>query len=147
MFGAANLTTVGGSSFISTTDSAIETSLAALSALSTITPISQACLNYARLIQCISLYTPCSGTAWCGSMSETELTDAFNTACDCSGSTCPALGAGAAATIRNYYQGNSSTGQVGSAMLSCQDVTLGELEVYIYFSLVLLYLSIAAVMF
>ena len=124
VFGAANLTStsVGGS--ISTTDSTIETNLA----LST--SISQDCLNYARLVQCLSLYSPCSGTAWCGSMSETELTDAVSTACGCSGSSCT-VGGISVATIRTYYQGSSSTGQVGSARLSCQDVTLGELEVYI----------------
>ena len=129
VFGAANITStsVGGSSFISTADSAIETNLAALSAVRA--SVSQDCLNYARLIQCLSVYTPCSGTAWCGSMSETELTDAVNTACGCSGSTCT-LGGTQVATIRNYYQGSSSTGQVG-ASLSCQDVTLGELEVHI----------------
>ena len=128
MFGAANLTNVGGSSFISTTDSAIEAYFTALSAVSAVTPISQACLNYVRFTQCLSVYTPCSGSAWCGSMSETELTDALNSACGCSGSSCT-VGGGQVATIRNYYQGSSSTGQVGSA-LSCQDVTLGELEVY-----------------
>ena len=123
VFGAASITStsVGGSSFISTADSAIETNLAALSAVRA--SVSQDCLNYARLIQCLSVYTPCSGTAWCGSMSETELTDAVNTACGCSGSTCPILASGQVATIRNYYQGSSSTGQVG-ASLSCQDVTL-----------------------
>ena len=131
VFGAANITNVGGSPVISTTDSAIETYFTSLSAVSAVTPISQACLNYLRLTQCLSLYTPCSGTAWCGSMSLSELTDAVNTACGCSGSTCPTLGGSQVATIRNYYQGSSSTGQVGSAMLSCQDVTLGELEVYI----------------
>ena len=133
VFGAANLTNVGGSSVISTDDSVIEAYFTTLSAAGTATStsISQACLNYLRLTQCLSLYTPCSGTAWCGSMSLSELTDAVNTACGCSGSTCPTLGGSQVATIRNYYQGSSSTGQVGSAMLSCQDVTLGELEVYI----------------
>ena len=130
VFGAANITNVGGSSVISTTDSAIETYFTGLSAVSAVTPISQACLNYLRLTQCLSLYTPCSGSAWCGSMSETELTDALNSACGCSGSTCT-LGGIPVVPISNYYQGSSSTGQVGSAMLSCQDVTLGELEVYI----------------
>ena len=124
VFGAANLTStsVGGSLFISTTDSTIETNLALLSALNT--PISQDCLNYLRLTQCLSLYTPCSGTAWCGSMSDTELTDAVSTACDCSGSSCT-VGGISVATIRTYYQGSSSTGQVG-ASLSCQDVTPGS---------------------
>ena len=119
VFGAANITNVGGSSF----DSTIEAYFTTLSAVSAVTPISQDCLNYARVIQCLSLYTPCSGTAWCGSMSLIELTDAVNTACGCSGSTCPILASGQVATIRNYYQGSSSTGQVG-ASLSCQDVTL-----------------------
>ena len=114
VIGAANITNVGGSSFISTTDSGIETYLTALSAVSAVTPISQACLNYLRLTQCLSVYTPCSGTAWCGSMSDTELTDAVSTACGCSGSTCT-LGGTSVATIRTYYQGSSSTGQVGSA--------------------------------
>ena len=134
VFGAANITTIasngGGSSFISTNDATIVANFDALSAASaaTSTSISQACLNYIRFIQCLSLYTPCSGTAWCGSMSETELTDAVSTACGCSGRSCT-IGGFSVATIRNYYQGSSSTGQVGSA-LSCQDVTLGELEVY-----------------
>ena len=130
VFGAANLTNVGGSSFISTTDYGIGTYFTGLSAVSAVTPISQDCLNYLRLTQCLSVYTPCSGTAWCGSMSETELTEAVSTACGCSGSTCT-LGGTQVATFRNYYQGSSSTGQVGSAMLACQDVTLGELEVHI----------------
>ena len=130
VIGAANITNVGGSSFISTLNSAIEAYFTGLSAVSAFTPISQACLNYARIIQCLSVYSPCSGTAWCGSMSLTELTDAVNTACGCSGSTCPIPGGTQVATIRNYYQGSSSTGQVG-ASLSCQDVTLGELEVHI----------------
>ena len=135
VFGAANITAIasngGGSSFISTTDDAIAAFFDALSAASaaTSTSISQACLNYVRFIQCLSRYTPCSGTAWCGSMSETELTDAVSTACGCSGRSCT-LGGFSVATIRNY-QGSSSTGQVGSAMLACQNVTLGELEVYI----------------
>ena len=94
VFGPANLTNVGGSSFIITTNSAIEAYFTALSAVSAVTPISQACLNYARIIQCLSVYSPCSGTAWCGSMSLTELTDAVNTACGCSGSTCPILASG-----------------------------------------------------
>ena len=125
VFGAADITNIasngGGSSSISTND-------AAIARTATSTSISQTCLNYIRFIQCLSLYTPCSGTAWCGSMSETELTDAVSTACGCSGSSCT-LGGLSVATISNYYQGSSSTGQVGSA-LSCQDVTLGELEVY-----------------
>ena len=130
VFGAANITNVGGSLFISTTDSGIGTYFTGLSAVSAVTPISQDCLNYLRLTQCLSVYTPCSGTAWCGSMSDTELTEAVSTAYGCSGSSCT-LGGTSVATIRTYYQGSSSTGQVGSAMLACQDVTLGELEVCI----------------
>ena len=60
-------------------------------------------------------------------MSDTELTDALNSACSCSDSSCT-LGGSQVATIRNYYQGSSSTGQVGSVMLSFQDayVTLAN---------------------
>ena len=114
VFGAANLTNVGGSSVISTADSAIEAYFTTLSAASTATStsISQACLNYLRLTQCLSLYTPCRGTAWCGSMSETELTDAVSTACGCSGSTCTTLGGSQVATIKITTRGAPQLGRL-----------------------------------
>ena len=110
VFGAANLTNVGG--FISI-DSVIEATITAARD----SGLSEACQNYIRIIQCLA-YAPCSGTAWCGSMSPDDLTAALTTACGSGGSQVP--------LTNNYYQGSSSTGLVGSARLACQDVTLSK---------------------
>ena len=121
---SANLTATSQSQ-IDAVDTTIDAYFTALSAFSILTPISQNCLNYLRFTQCLSLYSPCSGTAWCGSMSGTELTDALDSACGCSGSSCT-VGGRSVATILNYYQGSSSTGGVNNGTLSCQDVTVGK---------------------
>ena len=108
VLGAANITNVGGPiSIITTTDAVIESSI-------TNSGFSEACNNYLRIILCLG-YAPCSGTAWCGSMSPDDLAAAFTTACGSGGSP--------ATLTNNYYQGSSSTGQVGTS-LACQDVTL-----------------------
>ena len=120
VFSSANLTATSQSQ-IDALDTTIDTYFTALS----VANISQDCLNYLRLTQCLSVYIPCSGTAWCGSMSDTELTEAVSTACGCSGSSCT-VGGRSVATILNYYQGSSSTGQVNNKTLYCQDVTVGK---------------------
>ena len=117
VFSSANLTATSQSQI----DATIDTYFTALS----VANISQDCLNYLRFTQCLSVSTPCSGTAWCGSMSDTELTEALNSACGCSGSSCT-VGGRSVATIRNYYQGSSSTGRVNNGALYCQDVTVGS---------------------
>ena len=116
VFGTANIT--GSATIISTTDTTISTYFTTLSTLS----ISQACQNYRRFIQCLIMYRPCTGTAWCGSMSLTELTTALNNACDCTGTSCTVT----APPLINYYQGSSSGGRVKSNMLTCQDVSVGK---------------------
>ena len=114
VFGAANITNVGGFfSDIATTDSVIELAVTGFRD----NGFSEACQNYIRIIQCLT-YTPCSGTAWCGSMSPDDLTAALTTACT--------VGGKQATLTPNYYQGSSSTGTVGSAMLACQDVNLSK---------------------
>ena len=113
MLGTANVT--GSATTISVADTTISGILSALSA-------SQSCQNYLRTFQCLSLYPPCTGTAWCGSMSSSELTTALNNACGCTSGTCTF----AVPTVANYYQGSSSGGRVNNNMLTCQDVTLGE---------------------
>ena len=84
--------------------------------------ISQACQNYLRIIQCLTVFTPCTGTAWCGSMSPTELTTALSNACGCTGTSCTFT----VPTVANYYQGSSSGGRVSNNMLTCQDVSHGK---------------------
>ena len=71
----------------------------------------------------LSMYTPCNESAWCAPVSRTNLTTALDRACECDGPICITW---FIPTIRNYYQGSSSTGLVGSAMLTCQDVAVGK---------------------
>ena len=118
MFGAASLTRNSLSNNVGFTDSLIERTMAALRDSS----FSEKCQNYIRITQCL-LYAPCSGTAWCGSISQDDFTAALGSACGC-GNACTVNGSHI--TVTNYYQGSSSTGPVGSARLSCQDVNLGK---------------------
>lgn len=113
VFGAANIT--GPIANIAFTDPLIELAVTTVRDAGS----SAACQNYIRITQCLA-YVPCSGTAWCGSMSPDDLTAALTTAC--------ATGGSQVTVTNNYYQGSSSTGQVGSgnAMLACQDVTLSK---------------------
>ena len=125
VFSTANIFTPVGDS-ITTLDNSVNNFLAGVRLASAFTSISETCQDYLRIAQCLSVYTPCNGTAWCGSMSPDDLTAAINSACDCSatiGTTCTI---GPPPPITNYYQGSSSTGRVGSAMLTCQDVTVGK---------------------
>ena len=124
MFSSANITATSQSQ-IDAADTTIDAYFTALSVASILLPISQDCLNYLRFTQCLSEFTPCDGTAWCGSMSDTELREALSSACGCSGISCT-VGGRSVATILNYYQGSSSTGQVNNETLYCQDVTVGK---------------------
>ena len=119
VFSTANILTPVGDS-INVTDTAIQTYLAGLRSSSAIT---EACLNQVRIARCLSVYTPCNGSAWCAPVSQTSLSTALLRACDCDGPTCTLWDI---PTISNYYKGSSSTGPVGSAMLTCQDVTVGK---------------------
>ena len=116
MFTTANVT--GSATTISAADDIINTYFTGLSRSS----ISQACQNYLHFIQCLTVYLPCPGTAWCGSMSPTELTTALNNACGCTGTSCTFP----VPTLINYYQGSSSGGRVNNDMLTCQDVSVGK---------------------
>ena len=102
-----------------------------LMGLSAVTPISKTCQNYLHIAQCLSLYSPCNGSAWCGSVSLDDLTAAICTACQWnntidSATICSIGTLTNVPTIRNYCQGSSSTGWVDSAMLTCQDVAVGK---------------------
>jgi len=140
VFSSANLTATSQSQIAM--DTTIDTYFTALSVASILLPISQDCLNYLRFTRCLSVFTPCSGTAWCGSMNGTELTEALNSACGCSGSSCT-VGGLPVATFRNYYQGSSSTGQVNNGTLYCQDVTVGKrytcTDIYMYCNVIKMY--------
>ena len=113
VFSAANIT--GSADSISLVDSIIDAAISAAG-------LSQSCQNYLRIIQCLTAYTPCTGTAWCGSMSSSQLTTALSNACGCTGTSCSL----SIPTLTNYYQGSSSGGRVNNDMLTCQDVTLGK---------------------
>ena len=116
VFSTANITRPVTS--ISVGDASIVGYFAALGRLS----ISQSCQNYLRILQCLTVYPPCTGSAWCGSMSPTELMTAVNNTCGCTATSCSFP----VPTEINYYQGSSSGGRVSNNMLTCQDVTLGK---------------------
>ena len=83
--------------------------------LSSVTPISKTYQNYLRIAQCLSMYSPCNGSAWCGSVSPDDLMNAIRTACQCN-NTIDSTAICSIGTLTNvppitdYYQGSSSTG-------------------------------------
>ena len=94
-------------------------------------PNDQNCRNHLLLVGCVSVYPPCTGSAWCGSNSEDALRSAVASACMCnSPDSCNFNGFNILSVIDNfipfYYQGSSTTGTVGSDNAMCQDVTVGK---------------------
>ena len=97
----------------------------------------QDCQDYSLFIWCITSYSRCPASAWCGANSRDELRSAVSSACRCNradscvvnlnnGSMVTAedgLIALINTTLPNYYVGSSSTGPVGDSNAVCQDVT------------------------
>ena len=129
VFSTANITFADASIFAA--DSMIAEYLERIREVSEPVGISEACQSYLRLSQCLlRRYSPCSGYAWCGSVSRNDLTTAIRTACGCNStidetSICRIGGLTDVPPLSNYYQGSSSTGSVGSA-LACLDVNIGK---------------------
>lgn len=91
---------------------------------------SQNCQNYLLLLGCTSAFSPCSGSAWCGSNSKDALKNAVADACMCNNAdSCVINGLNVSAVIDsqpNYFEGSSITGAVGNSGVTCQDVTVGK---------------------
>ena len=94
---------------------------------STIT--SQNCVNHLLSILCVSSFSPCTGSAWCGPNSKDALKNAVANACMCDNAdSCVINGYNVSLAIdsANYYEGSSMTGAIGNSNVTCQDVTVGK---------------------
>ena len=125
MFGQANISS-RGADFVFSLDREINLNINFLSITS-----DQNCLNYLLHIGCMTAYSPCPGTAWCGSNSEDDLRSAVASACMCNNpDSCIVNGLNVSRVIDNlvvnYYQGRSTGGSVGVNNATCQDVTVGK---------------------
>lgn len=130
IFGHANIS--ASPSLTSALDSGVSAAIIA-DGIANVNPFAynQNCQNLVRLIRCIQLFSPCYGTAWCGSRSKDALKTAVTSACGCiSAESCIVGTLHVSTTIDNlssYYKGNSSTGPVGvSNNTVCQDVSSGK---------------------
>ena len=125
MFGQANIS-LGGANFVFSLDREINLNINFFSSIT-----DQNCLNHILLIGCMTAYSPCPGTAWCGSNSEDALRSAVASACMCNNpDSCTINGLNVSSVIDNlvvnYYQGRSTGGSVGVNNATCQDVTVGK---------------------